>query len=250
MDNMDIVDVVETQLPFLRRYARAVTGSRSEGDSHVEAVLLSILNKGGGHATRHDLFTELDRHLVNASASQNTETAKERPLLSMRADTRRALLLTAMEQFSAGETAQIMSRSEDDIAQLLIDAERELKSILKCRVMIIEDEPLIAAGLSQIASSLGHKVVGVAVTKGSAVKLASAETPDLVLADVKLADDTLGTDAIAEIQQERDVQVIYITAYPEKLLTGAGAEPTYLITKPFRATMVKAVISQALISRI
>lgn len=246
MTKPDIVDIVEAQLPFLRRYARAVTGHAEQGDVHVEAVLLSLVNNGPEHATRHSLFTKLDQHLVSADTLIIAEGPDKDALLAMRANTRRALLLTSMEEFSIGETALIMSRSETEIARLLQEAEDELKKILECRLIIIEDEALIAAGLSQIALSLGHEVVGTANTKASAVELALREKPEFMLVDVKLADKTLGTDAVEEIHKSHDALVIYITAYPETLLTGSGVEPTYLITKPFKATMVKAVISQAL----
>lgn len=246
MAKPDIVDIVEAQLPFLRRYARAVTGHAEQGDVHVEAVLLSLLNDGSEQTNRQGLFATLDQHLLNADTLISQEGPDKDVLLAMRADTRRALLLTSMEEFSIGETAYIMSRSELEITKLLEEAEAELKKILACRLMIIEDEALIAASLSHIAVSLGHEVVGAANTKASAVKLALKEKPELLLVDVKLADKTLGTDAVEEIRKSHEAVVVYITAYPETLLTGAGIEPTYLITKPFRAAMVKAVVSQAL----
>lgn len=243
---MDIVDVLEQQLPFLRRYARAVTGDILSGDAHVESLLLSVLENGPDNTLRRALYTDLDRSLLDASDQVASSSKTKDAVSRMHADTRRALLLTAMEEFSVAETGLIMSRTSSDIEDLLFEAERELKTLLKSRLMIIEDEPMIAASLKQIARSLGHNVVGHAATRATAVKLAAETKPDLILADVMLADGSLGTDAVADIHKERAVPVIFITAYPEKLLTGKGAEPAYLIPKPFKTAMVKAVISQAI----
>ena len=57
---------------------------------------------------------------------------------------------------------------------------------------------------------------------------------------------THGIDAVNSIRTESDVPVIFITAYPERLLTGDRPEPTYLVTKPFQEATVRAAISQAL----
>src|SRR5207237_455855 len=80
---------------------------------------------------------------------------------------------------------------------------------------------------------LGHNVTGVAVTRDEAVAQAMARRPGLVLADIQLADDSSGIDAVRDILAEFSVPVIFITAFPERLLTGELPEPTFLITKPF-----------------
>jgi CheY-like chemotaxis protein len=67
-----------------------------------------------------------------------------------------------------------------------------------------------------------------------------------VLADIQLADGSSGIDAVKDILARLDVPVIFITAFPERLLTGERPEPTFLITKPFQRSTVKAAISQAL----
>ena len=70
--------------------------------------------------------------------------------------------------------------------------------------------------------------------------------PGLVLADIQLADGSSGIDAVKDILGRFDVPVIFITAFPERLLTGERPEPTFLITKPFQPETVKAAIGQAL----
>ena len=93
---------------------------------------------------------------------------------------------------------------------------------------------------------LGHRVTGAATTYDEAVEAVSRHKPGLVLADIQLADGSSGIDAVKDILKRIDVPVIFITAFPERLLTGERPEPTFLITKPFQPETVKAAIGQAL----
>jgi CheY-like chemotaxis protein len=113
-------------------------------------------------------------------------------------------------------------------------------------VLIIEDEPLIAAELKRILGELGHRVTSIARTHKDAMKAAAVQKPGLVLADIRLADGSSGLDAVNEILGGFTVPVVFITAYPEKLMTGERPEPTFLIAKPFREEAVKAIVSQVL----
>jgi CheY-like chemotaxis protein len=112
--------------------------------------------------------------------------------------------------------------------------------------MIIEDEPLIAIDIEQMVEGLGHRVTGIARTRDEAIALFRAAKPSMVLADIQLADGSSGIDAVNEILKTSPIPVIFITAFPERLLTGERPEPTFLVTKPFNPEMVKALISQAL----
>ena len=113
-------------------------------------------------------------------------------------------------------------------------------------VLIIEDEPLISMQLEDLVNGLGHEICGTAATRGQALQVVAERRPGLVLADIQLADGSSGLDAVDDILKLGDVPVIFITAYPERLLTGDRPEPTYLITKPFQEPTVRAAISQAL----
>ena len=106
---------------------------------------------------------------------------------------------------------------------------------------------MIAADIEALVKELGHKVRrhrrhphrgG----RGGRPR----KTPGLVLADIQLADGSSGIDAVKDILARFDVPVIFITAFPERLLTGERPEPTFLITKPFQPETVKAAIGQAL----
>jgi CheY-like chemotaxis protein len=89
-------------------------------------------------------------------------------------------------------------------------------------------------------------VVSVARTHKEAVNLFAQTQPRMILADIQLADGSSGIDAVNDILNSHSVPVIFITAFPERLLTGERPEPTFLVTKPFNPDMVKALISQAL----
>jgi len=113
-------------------------------------------------------------------------------------------------------------------------------------VLIIEDEPVIAADIEALVQELGHRICDIAATRQEAVEAAKRDAPGLVLADIQLADGSSGVDAVKEILSVHEAPVIFITAFPERLLTGERPEPTFLITKPFQPETVKAAIGQAL----
>lgn len=240
---MKISEAIEHQLPYLRRYGRAVLGNAALGDQAVEAMLETLLTDLPDAIDKPGLFKLLDRtfeHLPDDAQSKSTsvQTISPKP--------RRALLLTAMEGFSPSDAGKVLGVSSSRVDELLNSAELELSEMLKGRVFIIEDEPLIAASLSQLVKSLGHSIAGIAVTRTQAVEAVLAARPDLILADIQLADGSQGTDAVLEIWSNFSVPVIFITAFPERMLTGSPGEPTFLIPKPFKPAQVKAVVTQAL----
>ena len=246
-------------LSLLRRYARALTGSQSSGDAYVRATLQSIIESP-------DEFPAVDPRLglyrvfqliwssardgqapdvTHGVASDPADVARARlgdgkPLLPP------ALLLRALEGFSNEDIAYLIDVEADEVDGLVSDALAEIDRQTRSRVLIIEDEPIIAMDIEAIARDLGHDVTGIAVTRDEAVALARSTTPGLVLADIQLADDSSGIDAVGDILAEMTVPVIFITAFPERLLTGQRPEPTFLITKPFQEATLKAAIAQAL----
>lgn len=162
---------------------------------------------------------------------------------------RQALLLTTLEDFSAEEAAQILGTEPHRIDEMVAQAVEEIDKESRTRVLIIEDEPLIAMQLEDLVLSLGHGVCATAATRTQASEAAAETAPGLVLADIQLADGSSGLDAVDDIHEICDAPVIFITAYPERLLTGERREPTWLVTKPFQESAVKTAISQALFFR-
>ncbi|KPF90409.1 two-component response regulator [Novosphingobium sp. AAP83] len=249
---------VANQLPYLRRYARALTGSQSAGDSFVRATLEAALADdalrgliGEGRPQLYHAFNRVwstayvDTVDRSRALGQHEAAAQER-LAAMTPANRQALLLTTLEDFSVDDTAYIMDREPDEVANLVQDAIAEIDRESATSVLIIEDEPLISMQLEDLVRSLGHDVCGMAATRTQAVDIVSREKPGLVLADIQLADGSSGLDAVEDILRMCSVPVIFITAYPERLLTGDRPEPTYLVTKPFQEQTVRTAISQAL----
>jgi CheY-like chemotaxis protein len=254
---MTMTQTLAPHLPFLRRYARALTGSQSSGDAYVRAALSALLS---GEQTldeklppRVALYRLFHAIWVSASGQVDEEApggsatgSPEGRLQSLTSTKRAALLLTAVEAFSLEETAAILDESAEEVEAAILDAQQTIDRQLASRVMIIEDEPIIALDLENLVSELGHKVVAIAATRDEAVAKALSERPGLILADINLGEGGSGIDAVTEILNSFDIPVIFITAYPEKLLTGERPEPTYLIAKPFLPETVQATVGQAL----
>lgn len=252
----DLADIVGANLPYLRRYARALTGSQDTGDRFAAATLEAIL-------TESDFLNQMSSpkvglfrafHVVWSSAGAPLSMAEDdlsaraqHHMAHLTANSREALLLNSIEGFTTKELAEIMDISRSEADDLLDVAQNEMQASMTGRVMIIEDEPIIAVDLQSIVTEMGHDVTGIARTRTEAIALAQQVTPDLILADIQLADKSSGIDAVRDILEllgERPV--IFITAFPERLLTGARHEPAFLITKPFDEDQVRSAVSQAM----
>jgi CheY-like chemotaxis protein len=188
----------------------------------------------------------IDEDRGRRPAMDAAETVASRRLGQLTPLARQALLLCVVEGFSKAEAATILGLDAGEVAELVAEAVADIDRQTMTSVLIIEDEPAIALDLEQIVRSLGHDVVGISATRDAAVRSANLHRPGLVLADIQLADGSSGIDAVRDILTSFEVPVIFITAYPERLLMGRRPEPTFLITKPFLEEQVKAAIGQAL----
>jgi DNA-directed RNA polymerase specialized sigma24 family protein len=256
---MSLLAKLAPHLPYVRRYARALTGDQSVGDAYVRVALEALAagertldpNKSPRVALYqvfHTIWGATGAQLEDrsgAAAASGADDASTR-LLRIAPKSRQAFLLTALEGFTPSETAQILDCDFTDVERLIATAQAEIDAELATDVLIIEDEPVIATDLEALARELGHSIVGVAATHAEAIEAAGRHRPGLVLADIQLADGSSGVDAVREILGRFNVPVIFITAFPERLLTGERPEPTFLITKPFQPETVKAAIGQAL----
>jgi DNA-directed RNA polymerase specialized sigma24 family protein/CheY-like chemotaxis protein len=247
---------VAKYLPYLRRYARALAGSQGSGDAYVAATIEAILKEprvlGESPIPRVALFrmftTIWNSLAINGVADplDASSTSVDRRLSRITPRPRQAFLLIALEGFSENEAAEILGVDVAALRQMVDEAGREMATEIATGVLIIEDEMLIAMDLEALVGNLGHKILGTARTHAEATALAKAKRPGLVLADIQLADGSSGLDAVNEMLGIFEVPVIFITAYPERFLTGERPEPAFLIAKPFQPAMVSAVISQAL----
>jgi len=256
---MALAHAIAEHLPYLRRYARALCGTQPSGDAYVRACLQAIVadtsvlrSDWPPRVSLYHLFhklwqtTNLEGRPA-AGAGPVAADSVEKRLKELTPSHRQALLLTAMEGFSSSETAKILGVPEEEVRAMTTQAVREISSQPSMKVLIIEDEPIISLDLQSIVREMGHEVVATATTRDEAVRAARRTEPGLVLADIKLADGSSGIDAVRQILSEVQVPIIFITAYPERLLTGERPEPTFLVTKPFVPETVRVAISQALL---
>lgn len=252
---MSLSAAIAPHLPYLRRFARILSGTQASGDAYVVATLESIVADPEAFDRGIEPRLALYRRFLGIWAPVNDRAGDVGRIALLGADRaieaitprpRQAFLLASVEGFSNEEVAEILDCTPQEVAGLLEVAGREIAEQIATEVLIIEDEPIIAMDIESLVEQLGHHVIGIARTHREAVAVAGRRVPGLVLADVQLADGSSGLDAVNEILATYDVPVIFVTAYPERLLTGERPEPTFLITKPFQSETLRAVISQAL----
>ncbi len=252
---MSVSQSVAQHLPYLRRYARALTGSQASGDAYVAATLEAVIQDPAilddSTSTRtalYRLFTKIWNSIGLNGKPTATEANQpvERHLSHVAPMPRQAFLLVALEGLSEDEASKVLDIDVPALRNLVEQSGRELAAEIATDVLIIEDETFIALDLEALVEGLGHKVLGVARTHREAVALAKAKRPGVILADIQLADGSSGLDAVNEMLRTFEVPVIFITAYPERFLTGERPEPAFLIAKPFQPATVSAVLSQAL----
>ena len=255
---MPLAENVSPHIPYLRRFARALAGSQAGGDAYAVATLEALvadpnaLDPGPDiRAGLYRIFLKLWESVrLNVEAPDGLRTslveAADRSLEAITPRPRIAFLLSALEGFDRDRVAYALDCTPGEASRLIDEAGREIAARIATDVLIIEDEPVIAMDIQSVVERLGHRVVGTARTRGQAVSKAAHTRPGLILADIQLADKSSGLDAVNDILGHFEVPVIFVTAYPETLLTGQKPEPTFLLTKPFNDDTLKAVISQAL----
>jgi len=251
---MSIAQQIASHLPYLRRYARALTGAQQSGDAYVVALLEALVADRAVFDTTvpsrvavYKLFTRMWNAMpLNTLDPSRPGSVAEGRLEMLTPKSRQAFLLMSLERFDEKDAARILDVSVDQLRELIAQANREIAAQIATNVLIIEDEPLIAMDLEAIMEDLGHNVIGNARTHAEALEIAEGQNIGLILADIQLADGSSGLDAVHDLLASVEAPVIFITAFPERLLTGQRAEPTYLITKPFQPSLVAALSSQAL----
>ena len=226
-------------LPYARRYARALSGSQARGDGLVADSLKDLL-AGGEPAgdPRTALYSHVTRRFDRLAGPGTAEIGLSRKQ-------RQLLLLTALEELPVEQAAPVVGLDLDRAVADLADARERLRASAATDVLIIEDEPIIAMDIEELVQGCGHRVVGVAATERDAVEIARRTRPGLILADINLGAGGDGAAAVARILQGHRTPVIFVTAYPERLLTGEEVEPAFVITKPFEPIMLAVATYQA-----
>jgi len=252
----DFTSGVGAALPYLRRYGRALTGDQTTGDKYAAAALEALLTdrqialdassvKVGLFKVFHTIWKSSGAPIEDHETGLRAQAQKH--LARLTENTREALLLSTIESFSIPEVSEIMGIDDDEAGHLVNVARTEMEDAISGSIMIIEDEAIIAMDLEGVVADMGHRVTGIARTRTEAVELAKTEKPDLILSDIQLADNSSGIDAVHDILEHYgDMPVIFITAFPERLLTGERPEPAFLISKPYSEAQVRSAVSQAM----
>ncbi len=256
---MSVAASIKLHLPMMRRYARALTGSTKRGDAHVALVLEALLADPDALPVEWDLRLGIYRMLSSILPSFGEDTDKGKSphawenIAYHRFSTvlpvaKQAFVLVMVEEVSLADTAWILELDEAEVRALLASVFLEIAMQISTDVLMLEDEPMIAIELEQMIRSIGHTVIGIARNYREALANYSRVHPGLVIADIQLADGTSGIDAANEmLGRTRDAPpIVFVSAYPQRLLTVERPEPTFLITKPYQKDMVMAIISQAL----
>lgn len=257
----DAAEQVVACLPYLRRYARALTGSQASGDRYAAATMEAILADWGlmdrALGARVSVFRVFQSVWASSGAtmgepaaqagSRGAEARARARMANLTPQSREALLLRVIEEFQSEDVAHIMRITAPEADALVQAARREMEADVPGKVMIIEDEPLIAMDIRNIVQDMGHTVTGIAPTRREAIRLGEELRPDLILADIQLADNSCGIEAVSDLLgMLGDIPVVFITAFPDRLLTGERPEPAFLITKPFSQEQVRSAVSQAI----
>jgi DNA-directed RNA polymerase specialized sigma24 family protein len=256
---------VESQLilahiPYLRRHARLLTGSREVGDEYVR-VCLELVMAEPGRLEAGDLRVALYKAFYAAWSSFNKidrdspqepvslEERLEQGLAALPPVERLVLLLVVVEELAIEDVAWVLDLSPDVARDHLARARANLRQEVELPVLIIEDEPMIAMELAEIAREMGLSVAAIVARQEDAVTAAGTdETTEigLVLADIQLQDGGDGIAAAQAILERYDVPIVFVTGFPERLLTGSGLEPAFVAAKPFEAESLKVTIAHAL----
>jgi CheY-like chemotaxis protein/DNA-directed RNA polymerase specialized sigma24 family protein len=245
---------IAADLPYLRRYARALVGEQALGDALVRETLEAALADedlrgrltSGGRVALYRAFSAIYAAAGAQEVSGQAGGVADARLGRVAPRERQALLLTAVEEFTPAQAGRILDCGAGEVLAMAEAASEAIARDSRTSVLVIEDEPLIAMQIENLVLDMGHSLFGTATTRAQAGALLVEDTPGLVLADIQLADGSSGLDAVEDLLAVADVPVIFITAYPERLLTGGQREPTWLIAKPFREEAVRAAVAQAL----
>lgn len=118
----------------------------------------------------------------------------------------------------------------------------------RLRVVIVEDEAIIAIDLEDMLSAMGVEVVGTAYTAEDAIKLAESKRPDCMTVDIRLQGDRDGVSAAREIFERFGIRSVFITAYsdPDTVARAQDANPLGWINKPLRRDAIEDVLRDML----
>jgi len=238
-------------LPYLRRYARALTGSPARGDALVTRALEWYLESddAGTEAEplRHALYRRLNALQDEAGAASASPVSHpvEAALATLEEADRRVYLLVNLEDVSVADAAALLDIPAEEAAERLSRARETVRAHLQAVILVVEDDAIIAADLSETVRGMGHLVCGNATTMDEALMLAAEHTPTLALMDIRLAEGDNGVEVARELRRQRFLPVIFVTAFPDELAKRGLEYLGPVIPKPFTRDQIEQAITRA-----
>jgi len=248
------------QLPYMRRYGRALTGSMTHADDlvtcGVEAALTEPeayeLDSSDELAQRRRLYGLMNR-LFDAdggipSTPPPTATPNhpiETALASLPELERRIFLLVSLEELSTVQAADVLGDSVETVREALGRAQTAMREQLVANILIVEDDAIIAYDLTETVLAMGHKVCGTAATMEEALATAAANQPSLALMDLRLAHGGSGITTAQALRETRALPIIFVTAFAEELKQRGLDYLGPVIKKPFTREQIERAITQA-----
>jgi CheY-like chemotaxis protein len=235
-----------TQAEFtLLRYARFFVADRDQTDRLVQSVMISDHLQDRPSPSAHIRLLDETIHSMDSLAAEDGEIRS--PLAKIPRSGRRAIALSQTEFLGKEGAANHLGISLHELDDAIENALETMISLFSAKVMIVEDQPIISMDLEAIVGDFGCGVHSVVRNYDDGVIESEKITPDLVLCDIVLSGERSGIDLAHHIVERYRSPLIFITAFPEKLLIGAPRpEPTFLITKPFQRSTIKQAMFQAL----
>jgi len=242
-------------LPFLRRYARALTGSIEAGDDLVAAAVKESLQRPDGYglgspvrlplySLLHNLFDHEGPWPAPPPSTHPMETA-----LAMLPETeRRLFLLVSLEELTIVDAARILDIGLNEARALMTDAQEALREALIANILIVEDDAIIAFDLAETVRNMGHKVCGTATTMEAALATARSCQPTLALMDLRLAHGDSGITTAQVLRRSSELPIIFVTAFGDELTRQGLEHLGPIIRKPFTREQIERAITQAVFS--
>ncbi len=244
----------EKDLRFVRQFARAVTSDQFLGDEIAAAALSNFDYASLEGLSDRERQVAVFRAFYDAWRSAPTESGaafSNRSVLAARPFTaeppRQLVLLVDVIGIDSSKAAALLDIDSDEAKRMLAE-ERKLIAATQVSgtALVVEDEPVIALEVAATLEMIGLDVVATARNAEDAVRLAHQHKPDVVMADYDLGAGRTGLDAVRDITSELPVIAIFLTAYPDDVLSGSDYDPTFILTKPFEERALRAAIVHGL----
>jgi len=236
-------------VPYLRRYALALTGDPTLGDSFVTQILNDALEAEDFISLedpRLALYAALNE-LADAVALRPADSPHpvEAALASLPETDRRLYLLVSLEDLPLPDAAAVLGLSAEEGVERLTEARRRVRERLTATILIVEDDAIIAFDLAETVRGMGHVVCGIAPTMDEALSLAAGHTPTLALLDIRLAEGDNGIEVARELRRRSFLPVIFVTAFPDELAKRGLEHLGPVIPKPFTRDQIEQAITRA-----